>query len=288
MLRVSLLRQFVIALLMLFGTAGALAQQAAAPSSPAPSQAAPVQAAPVTPAPTVTMADGYVIGIGDTIQVAVLGRAEFNVRVQVQNDGTIQLPYLQSVPARDNTVLQLREVIRQKLKAGGYYTDPAVEVGVVGFTARYVTVLGEVGQPGLLPIDRTYRVSEVLAKVGGVRPTSDDRVLLRRATGEELSLSIQEVATGGPAQDPIVNPGDKIFIAAAPTFYIYGQVAAPGSYKVERDMTLRQALARGGGLTERGSDKRIKLFRNGQEVNRVPLSEPIKGGDTVVIGERLF
>lgn len=294
MLRVSFFRPLLFALLMLFGAGGALARQAALPAAPGSVQAAPVtQTAPVTPAQAtpvqaISLADGYVIGIGDVLQISVLGRAEFNVRVQVQNDGTIQLPYLLSVAARDSTVLQLRDVVRQKLKAGGYYTDPAVEVGVVGFTARYVTVLGEVGQPGLLPIDRTYRVSEVLAKVGGVRATSDDRVLLRRATGEEISLNIQEVATGGPAQDPIVNPGDKIFIAAAPTFYIYGQVAAPGSYKVERDMTLRQALARGGGLTERGSDKRIKLFRAGQEVNRVPLSEPIRGGDTVVIGERLF
>ena len=151
-----------------------------------------------------------------------------------------------------------------------------------------MTVLGEVGQPGLLPIDRTYRLSEVLAKVGGVRVTSDDRVQLRRSTGEDLSFNVQEVATGGPDKDPVINPGDKIFVAAAPTFFIYGQVSAPGSYKVERAMTLRQALARGGGLTERGSDKRIKLFRDGAEVNRVPLSESIRGGDTIVIGERIF
>lgn len=303
MLRSSLLTFFAASLLMICGSSLALAEQTTAPVPVGPGNGAPagVTQTPAPPAPaaqttqvqappsqTISLADGYIIGVGDVIQVAVLGRAEFNVRVQVQNDGTIQLPYLLSVLARDSTVLQLRDLIRQRLKAGGFYTDPAVEVGVVGFTARYVTILGEVAQPGLLPIDRTYRVSEVLAKVGGVRATSDDRVLLRRATGEELSLSVQEVAIGGPDRDPIVNPGDKIYIAAAPTFYIYGQIASPGSYKVERDMTLRQALARGGGLTERGSDKRIKMFRNGQEVRRVPLSEPIKGGDTVVIGERLF
>lgn len=269
-------------LLLLIGVfAGAAAAQ-----QPAPTPAAPTQAADA--ARPVSLADGYVIGTGDAVQVAVLGRAEFNVRVQVQTDGTIQLPYLQSVPARDRTVLQLRDDIRQRLKQGGYYTDPVVEVAVASVTSRYVTVLGEVGQPGLVPVERSYRLSEVLARVGGTRATSDDQVLLRRVGGEELTLGIQDVASGGPDKDPVVNPGDKIFIAAAPTFYIYGQVAAPGAYKLERGMTLRQALARGGGLTERGSDKRVKLFRGGQQVDRVPLSEPIKGGDTVVIGERIF
>ena len=281
----TLLRRLAALLLPLLAGGQALAQQPAALAA----QSATAATIPTaSPTQAVSLADGYVIGVGDALQIAVLGRAEFNVRVQVQSDGTIQLPYLQSVTARELTVLQLRDFIKQRLKAGGFYTDPAVEVGVVGYTARYVTVLGEVGQPGLLPVDRTYRLSEVLAKVGGARPTSDDRVQLRRSTGEDLSFNIQEVATGGPDKDPIINPGDKIFIAAAPTFFIYGQVTAPGSYKVEREMTLRQALARGGGLTERGSDKRVKLFRNGQQLDRVALSEPIKGGDTVVIGERLF
>lgn len=260
----------------------------AAAQTPVPAQA-PTQAqvaAPANSAP-VNLNDGYVIGLGDVVEIAVLGREEFKPRVQVQVDGTVQLPYLHSVMASNLTVIQLRERVAKLLRDGGYYVDPVVSVTVVSYASRYVTVLGEFAIPGLVPVDRAYRVSEILARAGGPRPTASDELILRRATGEELVLPIELLSRGGPADDPLVQPGDKLFIGAALNFYIYGQVNAPGAYKVERGMTLRMALARGGGLTERGSAGRLSLFRNGKQV-RVGLDTVLQGGDTVVVGERFF
>ena len=277
----------------LFGASGlaalsiatAAAAQQPAPAAPAPAPAAAPAA--TTPTPAISLADGYVLGVGDTIEVSVLGRAEFAARVQVQVDGTIQLPYLKSVPASNMTVLKLREDIRRRLQAGGFYTDPVVNVVVASYTSRYVTVLGAVGQPGLVPVDRSYRVSEILARVGGPQATGDDNLLLRRVDGSELTLPIAQLATGGPEQDPLVSPGDKLYIAQAPVFYITGAVNGAGSYKVDKDMTVRKALARAGGLTDRGSDKKVKVFRDGQEI-KVKLDEPIRGGDSITVGERFF
>lgn len=266
-----LLALSVAALLTLAGMASpALAQAAAEPA-----------------APPVTLNDGYVVGVGDVVEIAVLGREEFKPRVQVQVDGTVQLPYLHSVMASNLTVIQLRDRVAKLLRDGGYYVDPVVSVTVVSFASRYVTVLGEIATPGLVPVDRAYRLSEILARVGGPRPGAGDELVLRRVTGEELVLPIEMLSRGGPQDDPLVQPGDKIFVAAAPNFYIYGQVNAPGSYRIERGMSLRMALARGGGLTERGSTNRISVFRNGRQI-RVNLDAPLQGGDTVVVGERFF
>lgn len=239
------------------------------------------------PVTAVTLNEGYVIGAGDVVEIAVLGREEFKPRVQVQVDGTVQLPYLHSVAASNLTVIQLRERVSKLLRDGGYYVDPVVSVTVVSFASRYVTVLGEFTTPGLVPVDRAYRVSEILARAGGAKPAAGDELVLRRATGEEITLQIELLSRGGPADDPLVQPGDKLFIGAAPNFYIYGQVNAPGAYRVERAMTLRMALARGGGLTERGSSNRLSVFRNGKQV-RVTLDTVLQGGDTVVVGERFF
>ncbi len=274
-------RPAMAALAMVMAT-GAVAQKAAPPAPAAAPAAKPDQPA------TLTLNDGYVLGTGDIVEVAVLGREEFHPRVQVQTDGTIQLPLLHSVKAADLTVLQLRDSVRDLLKTGGYYTDPVVSVVVATFASRYVTVLGEVAQPGLLPVDRAYRISEILARVGGARATGDDEVQLRRANGDEMKLQVSDIASGGPDKDPFVNPGDKIFIAAAQVFYIYGQVSSPGSFRIERGMTYRMALARGGGLTARGSEKRIKVFRGGQQIKKIDLSGKVQGGDTIVIGERFF
>jgi len=255
----------------------------------------PAAAQPTTPAPTVQsdeaaapLSEGYVLGIGDVVEVSVLGREEFRPRVQVQADGTIQLPFLGSVGAADMTVLQFRDKVRRELMKGGYYADPVVNVAVASYASRYVTVLGEVTSPGIVPVDRSYRVSEILARVGGPRAGGADIVKITRSNGEELELSIEKIATGGPAEDPAVSPGDKIFIPEAKTFYIYGQVAAPGTYPIDRDMTLRKALARGGGLTDMGSEKRVKVYRKGEKLDKFDPSSQVLDGDVIVVGERFF
>lgn len=265
--------------------------QIPAPPVPAPPATSGAVAAAPAPAPAagpVTLNDGYVLGAGDVVDVTVLGRPEFNPRVQIQTDGTLQLPFLGTVKAADLTVLQFRERVRNALMAGGYYADPVVNVAVSTYASRYVTVLGDVGQPGLVPVDRAYRVSEILARVGGARDTGADILTLRRATGEEIKLDLKEIAVGGPAEDPIVNPGDKIFIPKAETFYVYGQISRPGTYKIDQGMTLRKAIASAGGLTSMGSEKRVKVFRDGREIKKFELGALIKNGDVVVVGERFF
>ena len=249
-------------------------------------QAPPATAAPGAPA--APLSEGYVLGPGDVVEVAVLGRDDFRVRVPVGTDGEIQLPLIKSVRAANRTVIQLREEIARELVKGGYFVDPVVAVSIASYASRYVVVLGKVGTPGLVPIDRAYRVSEILARVGGVQDAAGSQITLRRDTGEELELNLEAIATGGDAGDPLVQPGDKLYVAPAKVFYIYGQVAAPGSYPIARDMTLRMALARGGGLTALGSDKKIKVFREGREQRVRDLSSALQDGDVITVGERFF
>lgn len=272
-----------------------IAVAAAAIGAPAVAQIAAVPTPAATPAPAAanpplvtTLGDGYVIGVGDTLDVALIGVDDFRGRVVVQQDGTIQLPYVGSIRALDKTVLQLGREIAAALERGGYYVKPAIQVTVAQITSRYVTVLGEVGNPGLIPVDRAYRASEMIARVGGIKPTGGETFFLRRQGGAEIPLTLEQIARGGAEADPIVNPGDKIFVPEAPTFYIYGQVNGPGTYPVMNQMSMRMALARSGGLTPLGSEKRITVIRNGEELKKFSLSDPIRDNDVIVVGERFF
>ena len=247
---------------------------------------ASAQTAPVAN-PDASLAEGYVLGSGDMLEISVLGREDYRARVQVQTDGTIELPLVGSVTAARKTALQLREDIRGRLKSGGYFANPVVNIAIVTYASRYVVVLGEVAAPGIVPIDRAYRVSEILARVGGTKESGADSLMITRQSGEEIKLNIREIAMGAGEKDPFVNAGDKIFVAAAPTFYVYGQVNAPGNYRIDAEMTLRKAIARSGGLTPMGSTKRAKVTRAGQEV-RVGLDDPIKDKDVIVVGQKFF
>ena len=73
----------------------------------------------------------------------------------------------------------------------------------------------------------------------------------------------------------------------ADQFYIAGQVKAPGSYSLKTGMTIAQAIARGGGLTDSGTDKKVKVRRAGKNVT-LTGDALVEAGDVLTIGERLF
>lgn len=275
-------------LLTLIPGAGALAQTQGATAPPATAPSGPIAGTPPAPAAGSNAIEGYVIGVGDVIEVSVLGREDYKARVQVQVDGTVQLPLIKDVKALDRTVLQLRNDIRTALIQGQYFNDPAVSVVVAGFSSRYVTVLGEVATPGLMPIDRPYRLSEIIARAGGLKPTAADEIRLTRSTGETQTYDIKQLASGGNAQDPSVNPTDRIFVDKVAEFYVTGAVNAPGVHPLRANMTLRMAIARAGGVSAMGSMKRVKVFRDGKQIPKYGLEQPIQAGDSIEVGERLF
>ena len=86
--------------------------------------------------------------------------------------------------------------------------------------------------------------------------------------------------------------GDIIYVHRAPVFYIYGEVQRAGSFRVERDMTVMQALAQGGGPTARGSEKRIRMHRktaSGAIVQMEPqLTDSIQANDVIYVKESIF
>lgn len=248
------------------------------------------EATPPTDATPASIADApsstYLLGRDDVIEVGLLGRSDFGGRTRVQADGTIQLPLIGKIPVADRSSAEVSELVRKALVAGGYFADPVVTVEVVGFASRYVTVLGAVGSPGLIPINRPYRLSEILARVGGVGAGAADHLIVRSEGGEERKYPIRQLATGGPDEDPYVKAGDKIYAPMAETFYIYGGVNAPGAYPLMGE-TVRMAIVRAGGLSESGSDKKVTVMRGGQKVKLDP-GEVVQPGDVLEVGERLF
>ena len=72
---------------------------------------------------------------------------------------------------------------------------------------------------------------------------------------------------------------------------ILGEVTNPGQYPYVANMTAETAIAIAGGFAPRASKSTVKLTRNapGQQINgEVPLSTPLRPGDTIVVKERWF
>jgi polysaccharide export outer membrane protein len=250
----------------------------------------PVAVAQIAAAPPAgsAVAQDYLLGPADVIEVDLLGQPDFTTKERIGEDGMIRLPMIGSVRADDQTVAQLADTVAAKLKTGGFYAAPIVKVEVSSFGSRYVTVLGAFTTPGLVPIDHPYRLSEIVARVGGVKDVGADYVVYRPRRGEERRIKIADLATGDQKDDPFVSPGDKIYSPPADLVYVSGQVKGPGAFAITPGMTVRMALARGGGVTDAGSYNKVQLTRDGVKQGRVDLDAAVRPGDVLVVGERLF
>ncbi len=228
----------------------------------------------------------YILGPEDVIDIEVVGQPD-KAHARIYSDGTVQLNLVGKISATGKTTRQLGDEIAAALKTGGYYANPVVNIEVSSFSSRYVTVLGAVGSPGLVPINRPYRLSEVLARVGGVRQEAADYVVVTPENGKEQHYSIENLATGGSNEDPYVPPGAKVFAPAADIFYVTGQVNAPGTFALKTGMTVRQAIARAGGLKESGTDHGVLVTR-GEKKMKLEVGATVQAGDVLMVRERLF
>ena len=116
---------------------------------------------------------------------------------------------------------------------------------------------------------------------------------MRDGNAFRKTIDIPALFAGNRSQDDIVlASGDTLYVDKAPMYYIYGEAQRPGPYRVERGMTVMQALAQGGGTTPRGSQERMRLHRPKADVSIeqiVPrLSDPVQPGDVLYVRESIF
>jgi len=239
----------------------------------------------------------YLIVPGDVLRITVYQNADLTQEARVAEDGTISFPLIGGVAVAGLSVGAVEKRIAQMLRDGKFIVAPHVTVALLQERGNQVTVLGMVGKPGRYPIDSTDdKLTDILAAAGGIAATGADVVVLtgtRNGQPVRIEINLQELAASGdPARDVHLKAGDLLFVGRAPSFYIYGEVQKPGSYRIERGMTVMQALATGGGLTPKGTQRGLNIHRRGADgsvkIVEPNLDDPILPDDVLYIKESLF
>jgi polysaccharide export outer membrane protein len=238
-----------------------------------------------------------VLGAGDTVRITVLRHPDLTAEVRISESGEMSVPLVGKLAVAGMTPEEASRRIVERLKAGQYLVNPQVDVAVLEARSRQVSVLGFVTRPGRYALEgATARVTDVLAMAGGVVPAaSATAIVTRRNGGQSESHSVDLAAIiqrGDVSQDIEVGSGDSVFVPKAPVVYVYGEVARGGSYRLEPGMTVMQAISVAGGMTPRGSERRIKLRRREpggewREAAARPL-DPVSADDVLYVREGLF
>jgi polysaccharide export outer membrane protein len=241
--------------------------------------------------------DDYRLGPGDALRIQVFQSPDLTVEARVSESGVVSYPLIGSMRVAGLTGTELEQELAQRLQQGRFLQNPQVTVNVTAFRSQLVSVLGQVARPGRYPIETTgMRLSEMVSVAGGVGPAgADEVVLVTRRGGQAARIEIDMAAmfaAGDLTSDPALQAGDLVYVGRAPQYYIYGQVQRPGMYGVDRGLTVAQAIAKGGGLTLRGTDRGVKLHRRtaagAVQVIDARLDETVRPDDLVFIRESVF
>ncbi len=239
----------------------------------------------------------YLLGAGDAIRIQVFQNPDLTLETRVPESGTITYPLIGSVRIGGLSLGAAEQMIAAALKEGGFVQKPQVNIVLVQIRGNQVSVLGQVNRPGRFPLETfNTRISEMLATAGGIATTGSDTVIVvgsRNGKPIRKEVDVASLYLGNRLADDIaVVGGDTLYVHRAPLFYIYGEVQRPGSYRVERNMTIQQALAQGGGPTVRGTESRLRLHRrlpDGKIQQLSPdLDAAILADDVLYVRESIF
>jgi polysaccharide biosynthesis/export protein len=241
----------------------------------------------------------YVVGAQDVLTVTVFGEAELSGKYTVEQDGTFTFPQIGRIKAGGLTLRALEQDLRTKL-ADGYLKNPQVAVAIENYRSQRILILGEVRAPGEYQLNGEMTLLSALARAGSTLPTAGHEATIVRAKrnpkeGEEpsdiLKVDLSDLQAGNTALNIALQDGDTINVPKAQSVFVTGQVKLPGAYAVDPGTTVLQVVSLAGGLTDRGSDSRIRIQRtvSGKrvEVSAKP-SDIVKPGDTVIVRERFF
>jgi polysaccharide export outer membrane protein len=253
-------------------------------------------------AATIRVQSSYQIGAQDELKITVFDAPELSGSYRVDSDGFITFPLLGRIRVGATTLGETQEQLRAML-ANGYIRNPQLRVDVAEYKSQSVYVSGEVRSPAEIRMTGSMTLLKALAQAGSPLSSASSELTIARqrrqadgstaASGENsdvIRVNWRDLQTGR-ASDVALQDGDVIFVPKAQTFYIQGYVRNGGTFVLEPGLTVEQAIALAGGVTDRGTNRGIKASRalNGKttEVD-LKLSDKVQPGDVITIKQRLF
>jgi polysaccharide export outer membrane protein len=238
----------------------------------------------------------YRLGPGDIVKITVYGNQDLTTETEVSQGGKISFPLVGEIAVAGMTRGEAEKAISKALAKGKFVPNAYVNMLISQYRSQQVSVVGEVNKPGNYAINKASSVTELIAMAGGITPKGSNVISIIRKNSrggtEKHQVDVRNIFAGNDKIALSIRPDDVIYIPPLPVFYIYGEVRSPGSYPLTPDMTVRQALSVGGGLTVRGTERGIRVERkdkDGKTDSRRPnLDEKLAPDDVVQVQESWF
>jgi polysaccharide export outer membrane protein len=180
----------------------------------------------------------------------------------INSDGKINVPFAGEIVAAGKSLDEVGKIIANRLQ--GKANQPQALVRLVQNSTSYVTIVGDVSISKRMPLTPSgERLLDALASAGGVRQPVD-KMTVQITRGSQVQALPLETVIRDPRQNVPLRAGDVVTALYQPfSFTALGATGKNDEVNFEaQGITLAQALARVGGLSDSRSDaKGVFIFR---------------------------
>jgi len=238
----------------------------------------------------------YRLGANDVVRVSVYGHPDLSTITRVAENGGATFPIIGEVTLGGLTSREAELKLQTLLTQQKIVKSPQVTLIVEKYESQRVSVLGEVTRPGVYTITRGSTLMDLISEAGGLKDDAGEVAIVTRkneAPNQARVIDLVSHLEGNTTEpEPTVADGDRIYVPRMEQFYIYGQVNKPGVYRLERGMTVMQALSVASGLTDKGTERGIKIRRKTIDGTDKEFSgtvtQRIQANDVIYVNESLF
>ncbi|WP_200242563.1 polysaccharide biosynthesis/export family protein [Thiohalocapsa halophila] len=255
------------------------------------------------PAPETTPAppahQDYRLGAGDIVNVIVwdhpeltMPAGEFRSAEQsgtvISEDGTMYFPFAGVIQAAGLTASELRDILTRKLSAT--IENVQLEVRVAAYRSQRIYVVGEVRQPGVLPItDVPMTAVEAVNRAGGFTENANRRNVTLTRAGDTRQIDLHALYKhGDTSQNLMLRDGDILSVPdrGFNKIFVLGAVNRPGSQTMGRHrVTLAEAIGDAADIQQFAANPhQIYVIRGGDRPKIFHLSS--KSPDALLLADR--
>jgi polysaccharide export outer membrane protein len=203
------------------------------------------------------------LGPGDLIEVSVYNVPELTTKARVSSSGDLYLPLVDYVHIDGLTLEEAQVLIEKRLRDGGFVRNPHVTIFVDDAASQGVTIIGEVGKPGIYPDVADHKLYEVISLAGGFTTAASRKIaIIRQNNPEPIRIDLPRNLADDLRGNVEIMPGDTITVPRAPIIYVVGDVGRPSGLLVDNGtLTVLQAIALAGGTNHTAKMSGVRIIR---------------------------
>ena len=204
------------------------------------------------------------VGPGDLLDVKVFDIPELDQIVRVSDQGEAVLAFIGRVQLAGLTTADAQTLVEDRLREGHYVRQPQVSIVIQEYGTQGVSVLGQVGKPGVYPVLGGRTLLDVISDAGGITPlAAHEATIKRRKGGDVFTSSLSDNPGELLASNIELWPGDTVIVPKAGIVYVIGDVGRPGGFVMENNgrVTLVQAVALASGVNRTAAQSKARIIR---------------------------